>query len=164
MYEVANNNSGMLEGRKPVSTEVEARAIAAALAKEHGHAYQVWGPAGMIDVVDSEAVAVSDCPDLSQRNEDTKRILGVFTKQVWGGRKGNDAIFVAEESFDATDAVLKLPHAAFIELQDNHESTDEIGRSVVDWCGPCEVCCVDSILEFFGVDSLEDVTPEMLGQ
>lgn len=94
--------------------------------------------------------------------EAEKRIVGTFTKQTWGGRKGDDALYCGEEQFDATNAVLELPHAALIELQDGHENTDEIGRSIVDWVGPCEVRLVGSIEAYFGVASLEDVTPKML--
>lgn len=99
-----------------------------------------------------------------QQDHVEKRIVGVFTKQAWGGRKGDDAIFVGEEQFDATDAVLKLSHAELIELQDNYENTDEIGRSIVGWDGPCEVRLVGSIQSYFGVESIEDVTPAMLAQ
>lgn len=107
---------------------------------------------------------VSNYIETQQKDVFEKRIVGVFTKQAWGGRKGDDAIFVSDEQFDATDAVLKLSHAELIELQDNHESTDEIGRSIVGWDGPCEVRLVGSIQSYFGVESIEDVTPEMLAQ
>lgn len=97
-------------------------------------------------------------------SENQKRITGIFTKQTWGGRKGNDALFFGEEEFDATEAVLKLPHEELIALQDNDVNTDVIGINIVGWEGPCEVCIVDSVIAFFGVGSIEDVTPEMLEQ
>ena len=102
--------------------------------------------------------------ELNQKTESVKTITGVFTKQVWGGRKGDDAIYVGDVEFEATEAVLQLPHSQLIELQDGHESTDEIGRKIVMWDGPCEVRLVDSIATFFGVDSLEDVSAEMLNE
>lgn len=91
-----------------------------------------------------------------------RRITGAFYKQEWGGRKNDIAISCGVEEFDATDAVLLLNHAALIELDDNSENTDEIGRSHVDWSGPCSVELVQSVLEFFGVSDLEDITEEAL--
>lgn len=91
-----------------------------------------------------------------------RRITGAFYKQEWGGRKNDMAISCGVEEFDATDAVLLLSHAQLIELQDNAESSDEIGRSHVDWSGPCSVELVQSVLEFFGVSDLEDITEEAL--
>lgn len=90
------------------------------------------------------------------------RILGVFTKQKWGGRKGDDAIFYDTEDFDGTDAVLLLDHSALVELEDGSENTDEIGQDHVSWDGPHEVDITGSICEYFGVDDLEDITPEHL--
>lgn len=56
MYEVAKNSSGLLEGRKPVETEAEARTMAIELAAATGEAYQVWGPSGLIDVIASDPI------------------------------------------------------------------------------------------------------------
>lgn len=50
-FEIARNSSGLLEGRKPISTEVEARTVAAALAQERGEAFQLWNDTRMIDVI-----------------------------------------------------------------------------------------------------------------
>ena len=57
-----------------------------------------------------------------------------------------------------------MPHERLIELQDGHESSDEIGRKHVAWDGPCEVSIVDSAAKFFEVDALSCVTPEMLAK
>lgn len=91
-----------------------------------------------------------------------RRITGRFIQQQWGGRKGDDAIFVGEEEFDATDDILLMEHERLAELDDNDESSDEIGRAHVDWAGPCEVRLVDSVCAYFGVNSLEDITPAAL--
>lgn len=53
MFEIACNASGLLEGRKPLNTEAEARTIAYSLSQERGEAFQVWGPMGLIDVIDA---------------------------------------------------------------------------------------------------------------
>jgi hypothetical protein len=89
------------------------------------------------------------------------RITGVFTKQNWGGRKGNDPIHAGEEEFDATDYVLNMPYDEVLEIRDNRESSDAIGTAHIQWNGPYEVDIVDSICEFFGVGQLDDITPEM---
>lgn len=51
MYEIARNRTGLLDGRKPVSTESEARVIARNLAQEQGEAFQVWDETRLIDVI-----------------------------------------------------------------------------------------------------------------
>ena len=89
-----------------------------------------------------------------------RRIECDFLKQIWGGRKGDTAIEVGDETLDVTDYVLSLPYERFIAIKDNDESSDEIGRAHTDWDGPCEATLKDSILAYFGVEELGDVTPE----
>ena len=50
-YEIARNNTGLLEGRKPVSTEAGARSIAASLANQHNDAFHAWDSDRLIDVI-----------------------------------------------------------------------------------------------------------------
>lgn len=92
-----------------------------------------------------------------------RRITGVFTKQSWGGRKGNDPMHAGEEEFDATDYVLNMPYDEVLEIRDNRESSDAIGTAHIQWDGPYEVDIVDSICEFFGVAELGNITQEMFG-
>lgn len=91
-----------------------------------------------------------------------RRIIGRFLKQQWGGRKNDDAIACGEEDFDATDAILLMDRKDLIELEDGSESTDRIGQDHISWHGPCEVTLTDSICEFFGVSSVEEITDEAL--
>lgn len=91
-----------------------------------------------------------------------RRMTGTFYKQVWGGRKGDDAIPAGEEDFDATEYVLSMPHADLVALDDNAESTDEVGRAHIDWDGPCYVTLVESVRCYFGVDALNEITQEAL--
>jgi len=91
-----------------------------------------------------------------------RRIECDFLKQIWGGRKGDTAIEVGDETLDVTDYVLSLPYERFIAIEDNDESSDEIGRAHTDWDGPCEATLKDSILAYFGVNELADVSPEGL--
>lgn len=51
MFEIARNSTGLVEGRQPVPTENEARAIAAALVAQTGEAYQLWDATRMVDVI-----------------------------------------------------------------------------------------------------------------
>lgn len=91
-----------------------------------------------------------------------RRIMGVFTKQVWGGRKGDDAITVGTEDFDATDDVLALSLEQLLALEDNDASTDGIGLEHVDWDGPFAVELVGPICKFFGVTRLDEITQQAL--
>lgn len=90
----------------------------------------------------------------------TRRIMGDFQKQMWGGHKGNDAIDCGEERFDATLYILSLPYTDVVKIRDNHESSDEIGRALVSWNGPHEVQLVDSMCDFFGVARLAELTED----
>jgi hypothetical protein len=91
-----------------------------------------------------------------------RRIIGSFVKQQWGGRKGNDAIHVGDEEFDATDAILLTPHEEVMELRDGAETSDNFGRAHIDWSGPCEVHIVGPVCDYFGVGNIEEITPEAL--
>jgi hypothetical protein len=91
-----------------------------------------------------------------------RRIIGTFTKQQWGGRKNDTAMFVGNEAFDATNAILLMPHEKLIFLQDNSEESDSIGQDHIQWNGPCEVSITDSVCEFFGVGETESITKENL--
>jgi len=91
-----------------------------------------------------------------------RRITGIFCKQQWGGRKGDDALPCGEEVFDATNAILQLDHADLVEMEDNSEQSDTIGFAHISWNGPCSVRLSDSICSFFGVTDVEDITPDNL--
>lgn len=88
-----------------------------------------------------------------------KKIVGTFTKQVWVGPKRDQAMTVGEVKFDATRAVLSLGIEDIRFLKDNDFSSDEIGRTCVEWDCPFEVCLVESVVEFFGLDQTE--SPEI---
>ncbi|MEX3984211.1 hypothetical protein AB4Y45_35230 [Paraburkholderia sp. EG287A] len=90
-----------------------------------------------------------------------RRIEGVFTKQVLDEENQRD-IHVADVHFDATDAVLLMPHEDLIALEDSDDSTDELGREHVAWDGPCYVRIVDEICAYFGVEEIDQITEEGL--
>lgn len=90
----------------------------------------------------------------------TRRITGNFTKQAWGGRKGDDAVYCGEEEFDATRYILSMPYQDVIRIRDNNETSDNIGMAHVSWVGPHEVEIADSMCEFFGVSKLEEISEE----
>jgi hypothetical protein len=91
-----------------------------------------------------------------------RRITGVFTKQTWGGRKGNDALHAGTEEFDATDFVFLMSYDDLQTLQDNSETTDWVGSEHIEWDGPHEVVLTESICDYFGVSAIEDITEEAL--
>lgn len=90
----------------------------------------------------------------------TRRIVGDFEKQVWGGRKGDDAISCGQERFDATMYILTMPYEQVIAVRDNHDTSDNIGQAHVDWHGPHCVDIVDSMCDFFGVAKLAEITAD----
>jgi hypothetical protein len=90
----------------------------------------------------------------------TRRITGNFTKQAWGGRKGDEAIYCGEEDFDATRYILSMPYHEAVRIKDNNDTSDNIGMAHVSWVGPHEVEIVDSMCDFFGVSKLEEVSEE----
>jgi hypothetical protein len=85
-------------------------------------------------------------------------IWGDFKKQKkelgWGSRT------IETEDFDATNSILLMEHADLIELEDDSEQTDNLGRSYIEWHGPCAVAITKSICRFFGVKDMEYITPE----
>lgn len=90
----------------------------------------------------------------------TRRITGNFTKQAWGGRKGDDAIYCGEEDFDATRYILSMPYHETVRIRDNNDTSDNIGMAHVSWVGPHEVEIVDSMCDFFGVSKLEEISED----
>lgn len=89
----------------------------------------------------------------------TRRIIGDFRKQHWGGSKGNDAISCGEDRFDATLYVLSMPYEQVIGVRDDHDTSDNIGSAHVDWHGPSRVEITNSMCDFFGVSKLAEISP-----
>lgn len=89
-----------------------------------------------------------------------RAVIGIFHKQAWDD---NDyAVNLGSQSFNATRHVLNLSLDAIRALKDNEESTDDIGQRFVEHNGPHYVEIVDSVMEYFGVGSLAEITQEML--
>jgi hypothetical protein len=106
--------------------------------------------------------AIVDEADRLLASVTNRRILGTYVKQVWGGRKGDDAIDVGEVEFDATDYVLKMSHEDLQALEDQSDSSDEVGEAHVEWDDAHYVNIEDSICAYFGVATLDAITPEAL--
>jgi hypothetical protein len=107
-------------------------------------------------------ICVEDGSGKTVASVTNRKIVGVFTKQFWGGRKGDEALFCGVETFDATNAILLMEHSDLVCLADHRETTDSIGTDHVDWDGPYEVDICDSICSFFGVESIQAITTEQL--
>lgn len=75
MYEIACNASGLLEGRKPISNEADARMEAQRLANERGEAFQLWDSSRMLDVIDPEDI---DALQWAETCEGQKRAYANF--------------------------------------------------------------------------------------
>lgn len=98
---------------------------------------------------------IVDEHNLPIRFSTNARMVGTYRKQQW---TSNDyAILVAEDSFDATDAILNLPLTEIHELSDDSEDTDRIGNMHIDWRGPHSVWLTESVCAYFDVDDLEEI-------
>lgn len=89
-------------------------------------------------------------------------IKGVFCKQRW-----DDNDYLHDEGsveFDATHAVLSLSYEQFQVLLDSSEESDSVGRMVVDWDGPFNVEIEAGICQFFGVEDIDEVSPDMFAK
>ncbi|NLC21365.1 MAG: hypothetical protein GX771_05560 [Halomonadaceae bacterium] len=92
-----------------------------------------------------------------------RRIMGSLVKQAWGGRKNDEAIFIEEVEFNATDTVLnKLSLDAIHAMKDGDYSSDQLGLMHIEWEGPLDVKVVDPIKKYFGVTSLNKITESCL--
>lgn len=91
-----------------------------------------------------------------------RRINCTFVKEVWGGRKGDEAVEVESLTFDATDAILSLSLEELHALNDNDYSSDAIGQKHVEWDGPHRVYVVEAIEQFFGVKELSTISKTAL--
>jgi len=109
------------------------------------------------DVTLTVEIAGTGLPVASFSN---RRIMGDFTKQRWGGHKGDDAITCGEDRFDATLYILSMPYEKVIAIKDDHDSSDHIGQAHVDWHGPHRVEIVDSMCDFFGVSKLVEISAD----
>lgn len=96
-----------------------------------------------------------------------RTIKGTFLKQSLD--KQQKYIHAAQvenpvEVFDATATILFAPLSFIQSIEDDSELTDGIGRTFVDWDGPCEVSIEEEVLNFFRVGDLDDITQEMLDE
>lgn len=88
-----------------------------------------------------------------------KRIIANFLRQEWVGDTCHP---VGEEiPVDVTARVLALPAAEIHKIVDDREESDRLCRREADWHGgPFRVCVEQSILDYFGVERLSDITQE----
>lgn len=103
-------------------------------------------------------ITIEDATGATVASLSTRKIIGQFTKQVWGGRKNDQAHDVGTDEFDATRYVLTMPYLDLITLEDHDDSSDEVGRAHVEWDGPHYVDIIDSITDFFGVARVGEIT------
>ena len=50
-FEIACNNTGLVEGRKPMASEAEARTLGAKLAEQRKESFQLWDSKSLICVI-----------------------------------------------------------------------------------------------------------------
>ena len=88
-----------------------------------------------------------------------KRIIGTYTKQK---DLRHQIVDIEDVEFDATTYVLNMELSEIKKLETCYESLDEVGRAHISHDGPFEVDIKESICDFFDVEALSDITPEML--
>ena len=107
---------------------------------------------------DPSTVTVEDADERVIASFTNRKVVGVMRRQTDGPR--DTLVPVGEDEFDATDFILLMDAGEIRKIMDNDETSDDIGRAHVTWDDPCDVEIVESICEFFGIDSLEDLTDE----
>lgn len=89
----------------------------------------------------------------------TSQIRGRFDRQIWFN---DNALSLGDVNFNATGQVLALSVKDIKKLRDCHESSDRLGQANVEHDGPCSVYIEQSILDFFHLDSINEITPALL--
>lgn len=92
-----------------------------------------------------------------------KSIIALFQPQAWIDENAVD--IDGKKEVDVTHRVLALSLTQIHGLKDYRNSTDDLVNATavtIEHDGPFTVRAVDSICEFFGVDTLSDITCEML--
>lgn len=91
---------------------------------------------------------------------DDRRVIAHFQPQAWVHDTAMDIDGACD--LDVTGRVLALSAEVIHQLEDDDYPSDELVYGLTDHVGPHYVSVKESILEFFGVDRLVDITEEML--
>lgn len=91
-----------------------------------------------------------------------RRVIARFQPQAWIRDCAVD--IDGQCDLDVTDRLLQMPLNTIISLEDDEYVSDELVHGLTGHVGPHHAEVKDSILEFFGVGKLADVTEEMLEQ
>lgn len=89
------------------------------------------------------------------------RIIARIVLQAWGGYKGRDLIVLDNKQVDVTEMILGMEHDAVVRLRDNDHGTDMIGRALASHAGPVAMNVTRQICDYFGVDYLTAIRPEV---
>lgn len=93
-----------------------------------------------------------------------RRILARCTLQAWVGGRQQTLMQIGEPvEFDATNDVLNKDFDWLNKVKDNDNSSDCLKDGNVDHDGPFEIQVEESICEFFGVESISDITKAAFG-
>jgi hypothetical protein len=93
---------------------------------------------------------------------DDRRVIAHFQPQAWVHDTAMDIDGACD--LDVTGRVLVLAAEVIHQLEDDDYPSDELVYGLTDHVGPHYVSVKESILEFFDVDQLVDITEEMLGE
>lgn len=87
----------------------------------------------------------------------TNFIIGRYDKQRWAGPKEDRAESIGEETFDATDYILRKQPLWIRNIRDCNEKSDHIGNMYVQHDGPHSVYIEDAMCAFFGVENVTEI-------
>jgi len=106
---------------------------------------------------DDEPVAAQ-----APKSDSVRRILARFVPQAWVNDYAVD--IDSAQFFDVTQQIFEMPVEAIRVLRDNRESTDDLcrnGPQAFGHNGPFRVEVTEALKEFFGVESLDQLTQEI---
>lgn len=88
------------------------------------------------------------------------RVIAHFQPQAWVS--DNAMNIDGECDLDVTERLLSMPLQDIYQLADDDYLSDELVAGLTEHSGPHYVTVTESVLAFFGVDSLEDITEAMM--
>ena len=149
--ETSDTDSG-----QDVSTGAHAEGIISDVLPEQAHCYSVDFPKGVSVFLSPQELADSS------RYLALGRIIARFQPQAWILDSATDIEGACE--LDVTHRLLEMSVKDLHLLEEDDYPSDELVHGLTNHVGPHHVEVKDSILEFFGVDKLANITEDMLEQ
>ncbi len=137
-----------------VFTGPNALGVISQVLNDQEHCYSVDFSLGVSVILSQEELA-----DTS-RYQVFRRVIAHFQPQAWINDTATNIDGACD--IDVTDQLLEMSLKDILFLEDDDYPSDELVYGLTDHVGPHFVEVKDSVLEFFGVERLVDITEEML--